>query len=101
MHLRRSLLVAEYLASVKLSYLPKYSIGCQLGGCYFYRIVLVAKADISARRWDGREGSKSQRTGTEAKADLRAVKAVCSGSPNTNGEFRLKKKCLIGAGILV
>ena len=43
----------------------------------------VAKADVLARRRDGRERSKRLSTGAEAKIDLRAVKAAYKGSPNT------------------
>ena len=54
----------------------KYSTGFQPKGCYYSSISLVAKVDVSARKQDGREGSKSPRTGAEAKADLRPAKAA-------------------------
>ena len=76
MHPRRYLSVAELLASVELSCLLKYSTGFQPKGCYYSRISLVAKVDVSARKQDGREGSKRPRTGAEAKEDLRPAKAA-------------------------
>ena len=49
----------------------------------------IAKANTSARIQDRSEGSKRQRTGAEAKEDLRAVKAAHWGSLSTNGEVGL------------
>ena len=44
--------------------------------CYYSGIVPVAKADVSNRMWDKKDGSKRQRTGAEAKEYLRVVRAA-------------------------
>ena len=48
-----------------------------------------SKGGVSARRQDRKRGLKRLRTGLEAEADLRAVKAACLDSNNTNGKFGL------------